>query len=607
MTSDATSASPGDGAPGRAEAAAAPLAGAVVLGPDGAGALVTPDGALLAEGGAIADALRGAGPGARWVVWSARAAAPLLAPLGGAEAAAARTWDLAEAHRLRHGGWAADPASVWAAEHGLDPSGIPAAPAGDLFDLLSEDDAPERLVRPDGYLRPEASTGAWLTSTDRCRAMAQAALDVARRQLTGITEAGPRALLTARSESAAAVLCLELERDGLPLDRAEAQRLVTAAAGPEPRTLQEELDARAARDAPVLATVPGAPQADLRNPAAVRRLLAVAGVEVESTRRWELEAHREDHPVVPALLSWRKAERVATTYGWRWLREHVGEGDRLRGRWSACDGAAGRMTAQAGLHNLPAELRPAVAAAPGHRFVRADLGQIEPRVLAVVSGDASFAAATRAPDLYAPVAERLGVERAVAKVAVLAAMYGQRSGAAGEALGGLERAYPTAMRYLEAAAEAGRRGEAVRTFGGRLVRTDLALGLDRPDDRGRRDEAGAPEPGAVTPEQRRARDAARGRFARNAVIQGSAAELFKVWAVTARSGLRPVGGQIVLCLHDELLVHVPEEHAGEAVATLERTLQDAARWWVAAGDDTRGSEVRFVADVSVVQRWSEAK
>ena len=46
------------------------------------------------------------------------------------------------------------------------------------------------------------------------------------------------------------------------------------------------------------------------------------------------------------------------------------------------------MTATAGLHNLPADLRPAVAAEPGHVFVRADLGQIEPRVLAAVSGDA---------------------------------------------------------------------------------------------------------------------------------------------------------------------------------------------------------------------------
>ena len=194
-----------------------------------------------------------------------------------------------------------------------------------------------------------------------------------------------------------------------------------------------------------------------------------------NTRKWVLEPYRTVHPLVDALLDWRRDERIATTYGYRWLDANVGPDDRLRGRWTACDGAAGRMTAENGLHNLPAALRPGVAAHPGHVLVRADLGQIEPRVLAVVSGDAAFAAATRADDLYAPVAQRLGVERPVAKIAVLAAMYGQRSGAAGQALEGLERAYPVAMALLDRAYAAGRRGEPLRTFGGRLVPTGRFL------------------------------------------------------------------------------------------------------------------------------------
>ncbi|MEI2826013.1 MAG: DNA polymerase [Dermatophilaceae bacterium] len=94
-------------------------------------------------------------------------------------------------------------------------------------------------------------------------------------------------------------------------------------------------------------------------------------------------------------MRWRKDERIATTYGYRWLDEHVGQDGRLRGAWAASDGAAGRMTAQNGLHNLPVGLRRAVVAEPGFVFVRADLGQIEPRILAAVSGDRAFAAATR--------------------------------------------------------------------------------------------------------------------------------------------------------------------------------------------------------------------
>lgn len=566
-----------------------PFAGAVATGEADGWPVVAvgPDGALRASGDDVAALLRGGGQG-RWVVWSARSVARFADAVdegGDAEGRGAldRTWDVQQVHALLHGGMGGSPGLAWAAARGLDAGDLPAPPTGDLFDLLASDDG--ALVAPDGHLRADAA--AWAVDADRCAELARAALEVARWQHGQVAARGPRALLTAASESATAVLCLELERDGLPVDRVEAERLVTAAAGPEPRTLQDELDARAVRDAPVLAAVPGAGPLDLRSPAAVRRLLGLAGIEVESTRKWVLEAHRDAHPVVPALLAWRTTERVATTYGWRWLREHVGADDRLRGRWHACDGAAGRMTAQAGLHNLPAELRPAVAAAPGHRLVRADLGQVEPRVVAAVSGDEALAAATRSPDLYAPVAARLGVERPVAKVAVLAAMYGQRSGAAGEALRGMERAYPVAMGFLDAAQERGRRGEPVRTHGGRLVRTAIGAG-----PRGEGEELGASAQGL---------EGARGRYARNAVVQGSAAELFKVWAVTTRARLRPLRARVVLCLHDELLVHVPTEHAQEAAQVLHDALADAARWWVA---DER---VHLLADVGVVDRWSEAK
>ena len=96
-------------------------------------------------------------------------------------------------------------------------------------------------------------------------------------------------------------------------------------------------------------------------------------------------------------------------------------------------------------------------------------------------------------------------------------------------------------------------------------------------------------------------DAARGRFARNAIIQGAAAELFKAWAATVRALAGPLGAQIVLCLHDELLVHAPAERADEVAALVDRALADASRRWAA------GAPVRFVADTSVISRWSDAK
>lgn len=538
----------------------------------------------------------------RWVVWSA---AGTLRGLVAGGVVVTRTWDLAEAHRIVHGGWWASPGHVWAGCHGLDERAVPAPRRhragfdGDLFDVADGTDA--GLLTSDGHLRADALDG-WAQTPEQLAELARAALECQAAQERSLREIGgsnsERMVRTVWSESAAAVLCLELERDGLPVDRLAAEDLISASAGPRPENDADVARIRAERDQRVLRHAPGRERTDLRNPGQVRDLLLSVGVDVPNTRAWVLEPYRTTHPLVDALLTWRKDERIATTYGYRWLDANVGPDDRLRGAWSACDGAAGRMTAQNGLHNLPAPLRPAIRAADGHVFVRADLGQIEPRVLAVVSVDRAFAEATRSDDLYAPVAAKLGADRPTAKIAVLAAMYGQRSGAAGEALKDLERAYPVAMGLLDRAYADGVARLPLRTWGGRLIRFGEA-----PPALGEGD-GEPPSPPAGIPSLAAAgggADGGRGRYARNAVIQGSAAELFKAWAATVRRAVAPLGGQIVLCLHDELLVHVPARHAEATAAEVERSLEVASRTW--AGTD----QVRFVADTSIIRRWSEAK
>ncbi len=275
----------------------------------------------------------------------------------------------------------------------------------------------------------------------------------------------PMALPTARSESAAELLCAELSADGLPMSHQAAEQVLAGFIGPRPRNEAEAARNRAARDAAVLRHAPAGTSVDLRSPAQVKALLTAIGVDVPDTRAWRLRALQDVHPLVAALLEWRKAERIATTYGYGWLDQHLSADDRLRGAWTGSDGAAGRMTASGGLHNMPAAMRPAVLAGDGYVFVRADLGQIEPRVLAAVSGDRALAAATRADDLYAPVAAQLGVDRPTAKVAVLGAMYGQTTGHGAQALRRLKRAYPVAMAYLEEGDRAGQERRDVRTYG----------------------------------------------------------------------------------------------------------------------------------------------
>jgi DNA polymerase-1 len=567
---------------------------AVTVAPDlGAGLAVVGAraGVVEVDGASWAEALVAieAELGPRWAMWSSATAVALL----GAGVSVARSWDVVAVHRLCVGGWRADPGRVWARLGGLSTADLPADAPPDLFhqDLDGESDEP---VRPDGHLRPDWVAGAWAASPARRARWAAVLAEVVARQRTAVEalavdelDARPLAPRTAIAESTAELLCAELMVEGLPVDRSAAEAAIAGFVGPRPASEAEALAARAARDDAVLAHVPQGIRFDLRSPSQVKTMLRTVGVEVPDTRAWRLEGIRHVHPLVDALLTWRKAERVATTFGYAWLDEHLGDDGRFRGEWTGADGAAGRMTASAGLHNMPADLRSGVVADAGHAFVRADLGQIEPRVLAAVSGDEALAAATQADDLYAPVAAELGVDRATAKVAVLGAMYGQTTGEGARALQGLRRSYPVAMAYLEAADAAAQVGRDLRTYGGRLVRMGgpTVVGL----------EAEAGERSA------RSRAAARGRFGRNAMVQGAAAELFKVWAVTVRARGRALDARVVLCLHDELLVHVPLEHAEAAAALVDEALQEAAARW--APDRS----VRFLADTSIVRSWADAK
>ena len=550
----------------------------------------------------------------RWVTWSQEDAQRLVAR----GVRLSTCWDVAAVHRLLFGGWRADPGFAWAHLRGLPLDGVPApgpaAAAGmaDLFDAAREEESPPARteaaetagdagpVGADGYLRLDWTRGGWAESPERLLAWARLARQAAELQRaaleagaggpTGgagrasVTErpwrsggaGGAWAVATVRAESTVELLCAELSADGLPMDRDAAEQVLAGFIGPRPRGDAEAAAMRAARDGAVLRHAPAGVTADLRSPVQVRSLLAAAGVEVPDTRAWRLEEFKDTSPLVAALLEWRKAERIATTYGYGWLDESLGPDGRLRGAWTGSDGAAGRMTASNGLHNMPAAIRRAVIAAQGHLFVRADLGQIEPRVLAAVSGDPALALATQADDMYLPVATELGVDRPTAKVAMIAAMYGQTTGHGGVAGRRMRAAYPVAMGYLDSADRAARAGRDLRTYGGRLVR--MSGGIASP-----------------------ARTAARGRYGRNALVQGAAAELFKMWAVTVRARGPALGARIVLCLHDELLVHVAEEHADAAAALVGDCLAETARRWAPRGD------VRFIAETSVVRCWADAK
>jgi DNA polymerase-1 len=156
-------------------------------------------------------------------------------------------------------------------------------------------------------------------------------------------------------------------------------------------------------------------------------------------------------------------------------------------------------------------------------------------------------------------------------------MYGQTTGHGAVALRRLKAAYPVAMAYLDAGDRAGQAGRDLRTYGGRLVSMS--------------------GPGLGSPAQA----AARGRYGRNALVQGAAAEFFKMWAVTVRARAAELDGEIVLCLHDELLLHVPSGHGVAVSRLVDECLRETASRWAP------GTAVSFIADTRVLAAWSDAK
>jgi DNA polymerase-1 len=268
----------------------------------------------------------------------------------------------------------------------------------------------------------------------------------------------------------------------------------------------------------------------------------------------------------------------------------------VTGRWATRGGGA---------LQLPKQVRGAVVADDGWKLVVADAAQLEPRILAALSEDTAMASAGRGKDLYEGIVASKVVEtRAQAKVAMLGAMYGATTGEGGRLLPRLARAYPRALGLTETAARAGERGD--------IVTTRLGRSSPPPGDQWRAIQAQAYDPSASPTDERRARSQARdwGRFTRNFIVQGSAAEWALCWMAEIRKSLWLVGAadsplasspHLVFFLHDEVIVHTPAERAEE----VSRIITEAA---ARAGRLLFGTfPVDFLLTVAIVDSYSEAK
>ncbi|MDT0343766.1 bifunctional 3'-5' exonuclease/DNA polymerase [Streptomyces litchfieldiae] len=397
-----------------------------------------------------------------------------------------------------------------------------------------------------------------------------------------------RMRLLLAAESAGTLVAAEMGRAGLPW-RADIHRRVLGEllgerypGGAPPRRLAELAERVSVAFGEGVRVRP-----DL--PADIIRAFARAGIKLSSTRAWEL---REiDHPAVEPLLEYKRLYRIHTAHGWSWLRSWVRDG-RFRTEYVPGGAASGRWTTNGGgALQIPRAVRRAVVADPGWRLVVADADQLEPRVLAAISRDPGLmTVAGGAGDLYAALSHRaFSGDRAAAKLALLGAVYGQTSGDGLRHLADLRRRFPLAVAYVDEAARAGEEGRLVRTWLGRTCPPGGA------EDREWDGEGEPPAPGG-TPSAR-----ARGRFTRNFVVQGSAAE----WALLMLAGLRAMlhgmRAELVFFQHDEVIVHCPAEEAEAVTEAVRAAGESAGR--LAFGP----TPVRFPFTAAVVECYADAK
>ncbi len=402
-----------------------------------------------------------------------------------------------------------------------------------------------------------------------------------------------RLQLLLAAESAGAMIAAEMQHAGVPWREDLHEQILAGQLGPRPpmghrpaklEALNQEL--RGLLNSPTLN--PDSPQ-DLM------RALHRNGIEVKSTRKWELR--ESSHPAIEPLLDYKRLSRLHTANGWSWLDAWV-DGGRFRPEYVVGGVVSGRWASRGGgALQIPRQIRGAVHADPGYKLIVADASQLEPRVLVALARDSSMAEAARNQDLYAGIAAKgFGGDRAKAKMALLGAMYGATSGEAGRLMPQLARTYPRAVDFVEQAARAGESGGTVTT----------RLGRSSPPPSERWFQS---QRSATAEEQRRAESIARsrGRFTRNFVVQGSAADWAACWLAELRRRLRTLrtdshaSAELVFFLHDEVMVHAPSEAVDTCIAAIE----DAAS---AAKELLFGPiPVEFPVSVAVVDSYDNAK
>ena len=319
-----------------------------------------------------------------------------------------------------------------------------------------------------------------------------------------------------------------------------------------------------------------------------------------STAADVLEKLAPSVPLVARVLEYRQLTKLKSTYADA-LAGFLAEDGRIHSTFHQTITATGRLSsADPNLQNIPVrmelgrQIRKVFVPAEGCVFVDADYSQIELRVLAAESGDPKLIEAYRdARDIHATTAaEVFGVPldeitpelRRRAKAVNFGIVYGISSFGLSE---DLHISRQEAAEYIERYYET---YPAIRDYLDGLVATAKETGYVETHFGRRRP---MPELRASNFMQRQFGE----RVARNAPIQGTAADIIKIAMLRVADRLQKEGlaSRLILQVHDELLIEARKEEVGTVRAILQEEMTGAADLPVALEIDVHEGETWYDA------------
>ena len=320
-----------------------------------------------------------------------------------------------------------------------------------------------------------------------------------------------------------------------------------------------------------------------------------------STDEEVLSELAEDYPLPKLLLEHRSISKLKSTYTDKLPKMVNPNTGRVHTNYGQATAITGRLSSNdPNLQNIPVrtpqgrEIRKAFIAPSGSVIVSADYSQIELRIMAHISQDASLLDAfakgldihkATAADIFSiPISEITSEQRRYTKAVNFGLIYGMGAFGLASQLG-IERGaaqqfidkyfarYPGVAEYMQQTRESAHANGYVETvFGRRLTLTDINGGN------------GPRRAGAE-------------RAAINAPMQGTAADLIKLAMIAVDAWLTEskLQSKLVMQVHDELVLEVPQHELEIVKKMLPERMTSVAQL-----------RVPLVAEVGVGANWDEA-